>query len=410
MRRRRRASGLDTSTPVLLLGGAANALSLMRSYGRMGIDVSAMMARSVELRSRFCHRGVIVPSAADASRFFAAQLLPRPPGELHGAILLACGDDAIRFIAENATALRAAGYVLERNDPQLRLALLDKARTLELGVGAGVPTPRTWPAEWPDCMAAAEGAGIAFPVILKPLDTHAHHAAFGHKFRVARTLEELRAHRDVLFEREIPFVVCELVPGPDRNHESYYGYRRRDGTFAFELTKRCVRRRPMNEGTGTYQITEDLPDVARLGRAFFEYTGYQGFGNLEFKRDARTGTLKLLECNSRFTAVQEQLLASGVDSDLVVYRDLTGQPTEPSPKPEESVAIWWPFRDLQAFAEARAANGERWLDWPRSLSHRKVVFPYFSVTDPAPIAALLAEEVTRLVRRGTGRRTASIAS
>src|SRR5947209_6540125 len=100
MRSRRRAPGLDTTTPVLLLGGAANALSLMRSYGRLGIDVSAMMARNVELRSRFCRHRMQVPPAAGAARFFATQLLPRPPRELEGAVLLACGDDAIRFIAE----------------------------------------------------------------------------------------------------------------------------------------------------------------------------------------------------------------------------------------------------------------------------------------------------------------------
>jgi D-aspartate ligase len=409
MHRRRRAPGLDTHTPVVLLGGAANALSLMRSYGRLGIDVSALMARNIEMRSRFCHHGAVVPRATDASDFFAARLLSAAPGSLAGAVVLACGDDGIRFVAEHATALRAADYILERNDPQLRLDLLDKARTLQLAAAAGVPTPRTWPTERTDFIDADHG-GIEFPVILKPLDTHAHHAAFGHKFRFAATLAELRAQRDVLCDRGIPFLVCELVAGPDRNHESYYGYRRPDGTFAFELTKRCIRRRPMNEGTGTYQITEHLPEVAHLGRRFFEHTDYQGFGNLEFKRDARTGSLKLLECNSRFTAVQEQLLASGVDSDLAVYRDLTGQATAPSRSAEQSVAIWWPFRDLQAFAEARTANAERWLDWPRSLSHRKVVFPFFSATDPAPFAALLAEEVTRLARRGMGWRSAPVAS
>src|SRR5436190_2236756 len=127
-RRRRRDPGLDTRTPVVLLGGAANALSLMRSYGRAGVNVSAIMARNVDL--------------------------------------------------------------------------LDKARTLELARAGGVPTPRVW--------AAADGEmvddlprDIEFPVILKPLDTHRHHAEFGHKFRFAGNASEFRAHREVLTEHDI---------------------------------------------------------------------------------------------------------------------------------------------------------------------------------------------------------------
>jgi predicted ATP-grasp superfamily ATP-dependent carboligase len=159
----------------------------------------------------------------------------------------------------------------------------------------------------------------------------------------------------------------------------------------------------MNEGTGTYQITEDLPEVEELGRRFFETTDYQGFGNLELKRDERTGELKILECNTRFTLPQEQLLASGVNSDIIIYRDLTRQRVVATAGAEQAVAIWWPFRDFQAFTEARATTQETWGDWRRSLSHRRVVFPYFQVSDPAPLLSLVGQQLDRGARKLKGR-------
>jgi D-aspartate ligase len=406
MRPQHRDPGLDTTTPVLLLGGAANALSLMRSFGRLGIRGGAIMRAKAELRSRYCRSPERIPDAVDAHRYYRDRLLTADR-LLPGAVIFACGDDAVEFVAQNHGALEGAGYILERNDPELRLLLLDKARTLELAHDAGLPTPRYWLVDgaddWEGTVAAAE-----YPLILKPLDTHRHHARFGHKFRVAATPESLIRHRDALAAEGMPFMLCELVPGPDRNHVSYYTYRDEDGNELLHFTKRCLRRRPMNEGIGTYQITENLPDVEALGKRFFAMTRYTGFGNLELKRDERTGELKILECNTRFTAVQEQLLASGVNSDIIVYRDLTGQRAVPTCGAEQDVAIWWPFRDVQAFAVARASTRETWGDWRRSLSHRRVVFPYFQASDPAPFVSLIGGQLDRAARKvagSVGRRT-----
>ncbi len=274
-----RDPGLDTSTPVLLLGGAANALSRMRSFGRLGIRVGAITRAKAELRSRFCRSPERIPDDVDAHLYYGDRLLTADR-LLPGAAIFACGDDAVEFVARNHGALENAGYILERNDPELRLLLLDKARTLQLAADAGLPRPRFWLVDGSDdweCAVAAD----EYPLILKPLDTHRHHARFGHKFRLATTRESLFQHRDALAAEGVPFMLCELVPGPDRNHVSYYTYRDDRGSELLHFTKRCLRRRPMSEGIGTDQITENLPDVEELGQRFFAITNYTGFGNLE---------------------------------------------------------------------------------------------------------------------------------
>ena len=73
-------------------------------------------------------------------------------------------------------------------------------------------------------------------------------------------------------------------------------------------------------------MTDRNPEVAELGLRFFQGVGLRGLANVEFKRDARDGRLKLIECNHRFTAPTGLLRAAGMDLPLFVYNRLTGRP------------------------------------------------------------------------------------
>ena len=106
-----------------------------------------------------------------------------------------------------------------------------------------------------------------------------------------------------------------------------------------------------------------------------------------------------MECNTRVTAPQEQLLASGTNADLIIYRDLTGQEVTPSAGAREGVAMWLPGRDVQAFQELRSVTGASWLDYLRSIRARRYVLPYFRFSDPGPAAALAAHTVGRVLNR-----------
>ena len=370
----------------------------MRSYGRLGIQVGAIMGRPFELRSRYCRDGYQIPAGIDAAEYFATRLLDEPLPAYRGAVVLATGDDGVAFVARNRAALGAAGYLLEHNDPTLTLDLLDKRRTLQLASAVGLPTPAYWPVD-PETDLDEVGHTVDYPVLLKPVDTHRHHARFGSKFRLAHGPRDLLVQAAELNAAGMAFVVCEKVPGPDDLTCSYYTYRDASGRELMGFTKRVIRRRPLNEGAGTFQLTADLPEVAALARRFFDAVEYRGFGNLEFKRDPRTGELKVMECNTRVTAPQEQLLASGTNADLIIYRDLTGQEVTPSAGAREGVAMWMPGRDVQAFQELRSVTGASWLDYLRSIRARRYVLPYFRFSDPGPAAALAAHTVGRVLNR-----------
>ena len=60
--------------------------------------------------------------------------------------------------------------------------------------------------------------------------------------------------------------------------------------------------------------------MRELGLAFLRGAGVRGLANVEFKRDERDGRLKLIECNYRFTAPNEQFRRAGMDLALFVVQ------------------------------------------------------------------------------------------
>lgn len=400
-------SRLDTATPVLLLGGGGNAVSVARNLGRLGVDVAASGdAGAWALHSRFCRRRYPLPAGAELEDFWHELLLAPGRPELAGHVIFALSDEAIAFVCAHRDAL-AGRYILEEFDPALRGAMLDKLATLELARSVGVPTPASWRVREPHDVDALAGR-LRFPVMVKPIHSHLFVRAFGRKlFIVERDFAEVQAMARLAFERGVEIMVTEMIPGPDALLSSYYTYIDGTGESLFHYTKSVIRRFPVNRGGACYHRSHWLPETAEMGRRFFEGIGWRGIGNIEFKRDPRDGQLKVIEVNPRFTAAHRLIVAAGLPLDLMIYCHLTGQP---GPRPagyDQTLRMLNPIRDALAFAELRRRGELGPLAWMRSWweGGRKVM-PIFDPADPMPSVARLRQEagraVARLARRGHG--------
>ena len=81
---------IDTSTPVLLLGGRENALSLARSFGRAGITVRVSgMADCWGLYSKYCKEGLRVPKGVSPEDYLAELLVSGKNPHLQGHLIVA---------------------------------------------------------------------------------------------------------------------------------------------------------------------------------------------------------------------------------------------------------------------------------------------------------------------------------
>ena len=130
---------IDTSKPVMLLGGRENALSVTRNLGRQRIKIRVSnVPNSWAASSRFCAESFPVPKGSTLAGHWKELLLGKGSERFHGQVVFACNDTALEFLADNRDDL-LTHYLLVDSVPRLQRALLDKKETLALAREAGVP-------------------------------------------------------------------------------------------------------------------------------------------------------------------------------------------------------------------------------------------------------------------------------
>lgn len=384
---------VSSGPPVVILGGAVNALSAARSLGRRGVRVVALGESSA-----------VAPVAS--SRFVSSYVPPPPTCDVQAgwldwldvnrvdAVVLPASDHGLEFVARHRASLVAWGHRPVEADDDLVLDLLDKQRTFERAQAAGVEAPRVVLVEHPD---AVTDIGLSFPCALKAVQSHRAPAAMRAKGVVVESAGEavdaVRAYG--------PLLASEIVPGPDDEFCSYYSYFV-NGEPLFGFTKRKLRQYPVRWGTGTYHLAEHVPEAAELGLRLFRALGLVGLGNVEFKRDERDGRLKLIECNLRLTAADPLLHACGLDLPWLLYARVAGLDVDVPASFRYGKRQWHPVLDARAFLDYRRTDGMRASVWARSLVHRHRL-PLWAADDPMP-SVRQAAEAARVVARKAVRR------
>jgi hypothetical protein len=73
-----------------------------------------------------------------------------------------------------------------------------------------------------------------------------------------------------------------------------------------------------------------------------------------------------------------------VDLPLFVYNRLTDRPLPPMDRYRTGITMWYPMRDVRAFAAYRREGEITTLSWLRSIMRRHH-FPVASLSDPRPV-------------------------
>lgn len=393
--------------PAIVVGGGVNALSIARGLGRRGINVDVLAdieAPNAARYSRYCRR--YLPMARPLQEHWLDWLTGA--GAEEPAALLPGSDEGLELIVRNRSRLEGCGHrPFEAND-DVTLALLDKATTYELAATMGTAAPSgALIASLSDIDLAAQT--IPLPAVLKPQVSHVFLRSFAAtvKGQVIARPSQLAAAAMPMIEAGVPMVLTELVPGPHDAYCSYYTYLDENGEPLIGVTKRKLRQYPIGFGEGTYHAMASEPEAAEIGLRFFQSVGIRGLANVEFKRDARDGALKLIECNLRFTQADALLRRAGVDLPLLAYSRLAGWPVPPMVEQQNGLHLWFPRQDVRAFLAYRRVGEIGTGEWLRSLGARKAL-PLFDWRDPAPSVRELGRRVSKVPSKVVGRRDVTV--
>jgi predicted ATP-grasp superfamily ATP-dependent carboligase len=391
--------------PALLIGGDQIAVSAARGIAALGAEIHGAGDPADPLQaSRLCESFATIPRAKGVEERYLEWLEHAGP---RGSVLLPCDDESLEVVARHRPRLEEWGYrPVEANDEAI-LAMLDKERTYEISRAAGVPTPRTATLRSEDDAERAVRE-FDYPCALKPIQSHlfAQIAGVSAKVFVARDPDELRHWSRVAADIGVDMLVTDIVPGEDTDFTSYYTYLLPDGTPLFHFNKHKLRQLPIHFGLTCYQESVWEPEVVELGLRFCRAAGIHGVANVEFKRDARDGSWKIIECNHRFSLANELVRLSGIDIPAIAYSRAAGLPVDPIRGYRLGVRLWNPIEDAQAFLQYRAAGELGVADWLGSLACRWHL-PMWSATDPGPSYHKVVRHRLPQLARGAARKAAA---
>jgi len=288
----------------LVLGANYRALGVVRSLGRRGIPVRVVKndhAR-IALLSRY-------------ARGTAAK-------ELGGWMLIPTDDHSAVRLARDRRRL-SEHYVVAAPDWDMVRWAHDKRLTHQLALDLGVGSPTTFFGGI-DQLARAPWRA---PAILKPAIKRARNRFVDEKAWPVSDEGSLRgryAEASALVPAD-EILLQELIPGDGRSQLSYAALAN-EGRVIASITAARLRQYPMDFGReSTYVETIEAPDVADLGGRVIAGIGYTGLVEVEFKRDARDGELKLLDINPRVWGWHTLGARAGVDFPYLEWLMRHGQ-------------------------------------------------------------------------------------
>ena len=383
-----------TTPPAIILGGGHNGLSIARRLGARGVKVYALNHRGTDITHSRRAQTIGLPGEKEFHREAAEYLLGSDSDALRGAVLLVASDEGLQLVAEHREAL-AEKYVLDISDTEAQLKMLDKLATCHAAREANVPAPDFWTVNTIEDAEAVRDE-LRYPLIVKPHRSYLFEAQYGKKFLDVTDFDGLAGALAHVQSAGTGALLMEKIPGPDSELCSYYTYLDEDGNALFDFTKRIIRRFPKNMGLATHHVTDEIPELKEPSLRLFRHVGLRGVANVEFKRDARDGVLKLIECNARFTAANSLIAKSGLDIAWFVYSRLVGLPLPEMSRYRSGVKLWDPQRDFKAYRELRRLGELRTGEWLKDIVGPQT-FPVFSISDPWPSVCRLAARGKKLI-------------
>lgn len=365
---------------VVLLGGAHGSLAVARSLGAQGIPVSYITHDSpLPGWSKFVNETISWPGP-DHRDAIAFLLNAAEKHRLAGRLLVPAADPEVRLVSENVEALSRFYKIMLPPWDRLKW-VCDKPLMYRRATELNLSIPRTYEIESGE---QAKALDLVYPVILKPnMGGGPSHIAKAKVIRADDHDAFLAAYLEAA--REIGagnVIVQEQIPGGGESQFSYAALWH-DGRPVAEFTARRTRQYPVDFGyTSTFVEVVDEPELIKTSRTLLTSIQHTGLVEIEFKRDRRSNTFKLLDVNPRPWSWFGLCAAAGLDLGAMMFALYDGRKvTEASAR---TGAAWMYLARDAVAAATLVKRGQIGLsDYFRSFASVRAWATY-SHADPRP--------------------------
>ena len=304
---------------------------LRRGVRTAGIDSDPTVAgfRSIYGEPHLCPNPDTAPGEwVEFMKALSKRLGQRP-------VLMCASDLFVMAVGRHADEL--SEYFLFSPAAKLQAALCTKEEQYALAEQYDFPRPRT---QYIQSAAQLKQfiEQARFPCLIKPRSEREWwvlpkgHPLHGKKIGIAATAEQLLDFYAKVepFRREA--VAQEMIQGPDSNKHCYLSVYATDSSRLGYCVVRELRCYPPQWGSASMAEPVIDPEIDQVCDRFLRKAGYAGLCEIEVKRDAADGKVKLIEVNPRFSGTGDASVYAGIEVGWLHYLDLIGKrpaPVEP---------------------------------------------------------------------------------
>jgi predicted ATP-grasp superfamily ATP-dependent carboligase len=308
-----------------VVGSDYRGLAAVRSLGRRGVPVWVLSGGDdiLATKSRYAQKSLALEGSDDDERVEFLLRVGRDH-RLDGWALFPTTDESAAMIGR-AHARVQEQYALTSPPWEVLRWAYDKRLTYRLADTLGIAYPRTWQAA---SAHEAKALDIDYPVIIKPAVKEQVNPLTTAKAWRADDADELEARFAAAAQLMDPslLVVQELVPGDGDGQLSYAALCDRGRPLARVVARR-TRQYPADFGRAS-TFVETIPEQAEVvepSERLLAEIGFDGLVEVEFKRDPRDGSLKLLDINPRVWGWHGLCQRAGVDFPFLAWSLATHQ-------------------------------------------------------------------------------------
>lgn len=284
---------------------------------------------------------------------------------------------------------------------------LNKWKTYEAALRAGIPTPRCWMIETAEQLEAA-AAEARYPCVLKPVVAQDWRAGAnwetvgGRKAIPIRTPEEMRAEYALAARARSRALAQELVTGGDERLSVVACYFDRNSKWASGFNTHKLLQIPEGFGTGCIVELEERTELWAPTQRLLESIGFSGIAEVEYKWDAERQEYLLIEINPRPWDQHRLGKVCGTDLALLAYCEHAGV-AAPAPRKRRQSVKWVAEDAFLLNALSLLWKGDPKLRTMFRLARGKKIYGIWSARDPLPFLVYLATSCIPTLAAGAAR-------
>ncbi len=398
MGKSKETTSVNANLPALILKMTRSpvhhgALGVARTLGRRGVRVYAVVedAFTPVAVSRYLTKAFVWDNCPNDSRAFVkAMSLIADRIACPMIILIPMDDLSAVSVAENAVDL-SRWFLIPRVLPQVPHKLANKACLQSLCTQIGISSARS---VVPRCFDDVRSfvASTGFPVVVKAseqwLPVNDHFCT-----KVIETRDELFDLCEYYeYQGKHSIIIQEHIPGEDWIAHGYYNSEK---NLSLTFVGRKLVAYPNEAGSTALGLSTLNPELQYESERLLKSVAYSGIIDMDWRKDARDGQYKLLDCNPRigqnFRMFEND---NGIDVALAQYLDLSGQVVEKtSPKERRLFAV----ESFCALALLRSSAARQWK--PRCQSYEVTELAWWAADDPVPFFLMTLRVGMHVFRR-----------